>query len=181
MRTASFIRISALVMLPMSLVSMPAVAQNANDIVFVSGTGNALADDDLPPAADSLNDSRDVQAEMNDMADKMADPKMQASVARMVESMTGAMLKLPVGKMAQAVERARPGTMDNKIRSDATLADIAGCDARDLPETLGEKSRDMMGMMGGFAKAFAVMLPEFEKMGKQMEASFKDARVTDEY
>jgi hypothetical protein len=36
----------------------------------------------------------------------------------------------------------------------------------------------MMSMASGFAKALAVMMPEFEKMGKEMEASFKQAKLS---
>jgi hypothetical protein len=171
MRSAIFLGLSV----PIMLVSAPLMAQDASDIVFVTGTGQTMSDNNIQPVRDSLTNGRDAQAKMNDMADKMADPRIQDNVAHMVEGMTDAMMHLPVGKMAQAVERARPGILHKRIRSDATLGDIAGRDARDLPETLGDKSRDMMGMMGGFAKAFAVMLPEFEKMGKQMEASFNEA------
>jgi hypothetical protein len=175
MRPALLFRVSALTMLASPLVCAPLMAEDASDIVFVSGTGQVMSDNTVQPVRDSLADSHDAQADMNDIGDKMADPRMQDSVAHMIEGMTDTMMHLPVGKMAQAVERARPGTLHKRIRNDATLGDIAGRDARDLPETLGDKSRDMMGMMGGFAKAFAVMLPEFEKMGKQMEASFNEA------
>jgi hypothetical protein len=34
-----------------------------------------------------------------------------------------------------------------------------------------------MKMMGGFTKAFASMMPEFEKMGREMEAAMADIKV----
>ncbi len=177
MRPVKFIAISALAIAAMPLFSAPSMAADAEAIQFVPGTGQAvMAAAPMATPAKSFT-ATDSAGEMNDMAAKMADPRMQDNVAHMVESMTGAMMRLPIGQMAAAVEKARPGTLHKRIRSDATLADLAGRDARDLPETLGEKSRDMMGMMGGFAKAFAVMLPEFEKMGKEMAASLDEAKV----
>jgi hypothetical protein len=84
---------------------------------------------------------------------------------------------LPVGRFAEAIERARPGTVSRRMRGDATVADIAGRDARYLPEELGTRSREAMGMMSGFARAMATMMPEFERMGREMEESFRAAKA----
>jgi hypothetical protein len=102
---------------------------------------------------------------------------MQDGVAAAVETMTSTMMRLPVGQFAEAIENARPGTVNKRIRRDATIADLAGRDARYLPEELGARSREAMGMMSGFARAFAVMMPEFERMGREMEDGFKAAKA----
>jgi hypothetical protein len=156
----------------LALSAAPAMAQ---DVVFVSGTGEPVAveamGDDVAPAAD------DVDTDFADMADKIADPAVQDGVAAAIESATGAMMNLPIGRFAEAIERARPGTVDRRMRGDATVADIAGRDARYLPEELGERSREAMGMMSGFARAMATMMPEFERMGREMEESFRAAKA----
>jgi hypothetical protein len=175
--------------LTLTLVSVlgaaPAMANDAPAITFVSGTGIETADVayDAPaplPFADvdapqsDVRDARDAEADMIAMGDKMSDPDMQDGVANMVEKMGDAMMRMPIGKFASAIEKARPGTVSRRIRDRDTIADIAGDDARDMPEMLGKQSRVAMNMMGGFAKAFASMMPEFEKMGREMEASIAD-------
>lgn len=118
----------------------------------------------------------DAQAEMLAMSDNFSDPRMQDGVANMVERMTNSMLDLPIGKFVAAIEQSVPGANKGKkrIRANDTVADLAGRDADRLPGQLATGSRQMMGMMSGFAAAFATMIPEFEKLGKDMENSFKD-------
>ena len=113
---------------------------------------------------------------MSDAVNNPTATTMQANQSD-CRSATGAMMALPVGQFAEAIERARPGTVSRRIRRDSTVADIAGRDARYLPEELGERSREAMGMMSGFARAMAVMMPEFERMGREMEESFRAAKA----
>lgn len=153
-------------------------ASSEQEIIFVDGTGDSA--EVKAPASTAYADDRaetdESQAEMNALSDKLADPRTQDGVAHMVENMTGRMLDLPVGKFIGAIERARPGTVKRRFRDNATLADIAGRDVEQLPEQLSEGSRQMMGMMSGFAAAFATMLPEFEKMGRELEKDFQDIK-----
>jgi hypothetical protein len=168
MRSKSF-----LIALPLFALAVPVAAQ---DFVFVSGTGDQATFEDEAAEVEAVNDSNDESGIMG-MADKMSDPAMQDGVAAVVEHMTSTMMQLPVGQFAEAIENARPGTVGKRIRRDATIADLAGRDADNFPEKLGDGSRQMMGMMSGFAKAFAVMMPEFEKMGREMEDSFRTAKA----
>jgi hypothetical protein len=157
-------------------------AKAAEPIQFVSGTGEAVLSDDsanVPapaPFADPRASSSDAQAELNEVAEKLSNPKMQDGVANMVERMTENMLDLPIGKFVAAIEQSVPGANKGRkrIRANDTLADIAGRDADRLPDQLADGSRQMMGMLSGFAAAFATMVPELEKMGRDMEKSFED-------
>ncbi len=162
-----------LVALPLLAVFATPIA--AQDVVFVSGTGDPSAieafDDDFSTAADEGD------AGFVEMTDKMSDPAVQEGVAAVVERTTATMMNLPIGRFAEAIERTRPGTVSGRIRSDSTIADIAGRDARYLPEELGERSREAMGMMSGFARAMTMMMPEFERMGREMEESFRAAKA----
>ena len=161
-------------------------ATDTGAIALVSDTTESVAADEASDVAVQpafANDSakpHDAQAEMMDMSEKLSDPRMQDSVAKMVERMSETMLDLPIGKFAAAIEKSIPGsTRDRKgrrIRANDTLADLAGRDADRLPDQLGKGSKQMMGMMSGFAAAFASMLPEFEKLGREMEKSFEDAK-----
>lgn len=122
------------------------------------------------PAAVAKTDTSASEAQMIEMADKLADDTMQDSIAAAVERLTGVMMKLPVGEFAAAVEEARPGSVKTRIPKDATLADLAGDDAQHMPETLGKQSRVAMTMMSGFARAFAKMMPEFENIARDIGA-----------
>jgi hypothetical protein len=146
-------------------------AKAAEPILYAPGTGESVI------AADTVQLQRsDAQAELNALADKLDNPKMQDSVANMVERMTENMLDLPIGKFVAAMEKSVPGANKgrNRIRANDTLADLAGRDADRLPDQLADGSRQMMGAMSGFAAAFATMIPEFEKISRDMEKSFED-------
>lgn len=162
---------SFLIALPMLALAAPVAAQ---DVVFVSGNGDEIPvdafEDDQPIVEDRDDDIADI-------ADRIDDPLVQDSVSNSIERMAGAMMNVRVGPMAEAIERARPGTVDRRIRRETTVGDLAGRDADYLPERLGDQSREMMGMMGGFARAMAVMMPEFERMGREMEDSFRTAKA----
>ena len=161
----------SLIALPLLALAGPVAAQ---DVVFVSGTGDETT---AAMRYDGPEDDIGSEAGMMEMAGKISDPAMQDGVASAVETMTSAMMRLPVGQFAEAIENARPGTINRRIRRDTTIADLAGRDARNLPEELGARSREAMGMMSGFARAMAVMMPEFERMGRDMEESFKAAKA----
>ncbi len=166
---------STYLLFALPLLAVSAAPAAAQDILFVSGTGEEAPiqaiEDDFAPAADETD------ADFGGMADKMSDPAVQDGVAAAIEGATGAMMNLPVGPLAEAIERARPGTVDRRLPRDARLGDLAGRNARYLPEELGDRSREAMGMMSGFARAMAVMMPEFERMGREMEESFRAAKA----
>lgn len=164
-------------------------AKAAEPIIFVSGAGDPVVSDDAElryDADQSYTDQRtarnDTQAELDAVADKFANPRMQNGVADMVERMTENMLDLPIGRFVAVMEQSVPGANRgrNRIRSTDTLADIAGRDADRLPDQLADGSRQMMGMMSGFAAAFATMIPEFKRLSRDMDKSFEDIEDIEE-
>lgn len=159
-----------LVALPLLAFSSPLLAQ---EVVFVKGTGA-----EIPVATFHHDDPviEDRNEGFSDMADKMGDPLVQDGVSRTVERMVGAMMNMRVGPLAEAIEDARPGTVNRRIRRDSTVGDLAGRNADYLPERLGDESREMMGMMGGFARAMATMMPEFERLGRELKDSVRVAK-----
>lgn len=164
------LRVPAVAGLAILLLAFAPRAEAAeSDIVFVEGTGAASAV--LPD-----NEASKAAAQINDVAEDLADPQVQDGVAAIVERVGETLLDMPVGKFAAAIERARPGTVDRHIREDATLADLAGSDAARLPRELGQGSRQMLTMLSGFAAAFAAMAPELEDMARDIDAQVKDIR-----
>lgn len=173
------LRIPAVAGLAILLLAFAPGAKAADTIQFVPGTGEAMAESQAPLAFASVNKpDRDAQAELNKISKDLADPRVQDGVSDMVERMTETMMRLPVGKFAAAVEKARPGTMKKHIDDDATVADLAGRDAERLPEALGKGSKQMMGMLSGFAAAFATMVPEFEELGRDLEKSMAEIKAS---
>lgn len=81
-------------------------AADTHEIQFVAGTGEAAI---ASPMALAGTDNDNVEAELNGLAERLADPRVQNGVADMVERVGGTMLDLPVGKFAAAIEKARPG------------------------------------------------------------------------
>jgi hypothetical protein len=180
-----FTRLSLTALAAASIAATPALAK---DIIFAPGTGEAAYTEGvatpIPPALadyDAATETRgaakNAQADMLAMADKLSDPDMQDGVAHMAERLGETMLRLPIGKFAAAIEKARPGTVRKRVRDDATLADLAGRNAQDIPAMIGKESRTAMKMMSGFAKVFAGMIPEFEKLGREMETAMADIKV----
>ena len=157
--------------LPLIAMAAPAAAQ---DIVFAPGTGQQAFDSKIE--SEPLHNPAGDQS-IFELADKLADPAVQDGVSAAIERMTSTMVELPIGRFAAAIEKARPGTVGKSIRRDTTVADLAGRDAEDLPEQLSNGSRQMMSMASGFARALAVMMPEFERMGRDMEESFRNAKA----
>ena len=150
----------------------------AEPIVFVSGTGDpVLTDGDLgQPYRDDRRDRSDTQDELDAVAVKFSDPSKQDAVADTVARMTENMLDVPIGKFVAALEKSIPGANRgrNRVRASDTIADIAGRDADRLPDQLADGSRQMMGVVSGLAAAFATMIPEFEKISRDMDKSFED-------
>lgn len=132
--------------------SMAALLLMASPMVFAQDNSEAPVSDDP----------------MTQMADRLDDPATQDDLAAMIEKMAGALMALPVGGLVGAMEDARPGSVKDDIPADATLADLAGEDAGDMPEKMAKQSRVAMGMMGGFAKIFATMMPKFKDMARDM-------------
>jgi hypothetical protein len=157
--------------LPLLALSVPAAAQ---DIVFVAGTGDAAPISAFGGESAAQPDRDD---DIADFAERVDDPAVQQGVSKAVERMAGAVMNMRVGPLAEAIERARPGTVDRRIRRDSTIGDLAGRNAAYLPAQLGEQSREMMGMLSGFARAMAAMMPEFKQMARELEASVKTAKA----
>jgi hypothetical protein len=176
-----------------SLVVSPAFAETATAPMALTDGAVAPLDiaveapiEDAAPIAfaDEAAEKDDMQADMMKLADTMADPRMQDNMANMLNKMTQTMMKLPIGNMVAGIEKAVPGQKlkmkGKRIRQGDTIADLAGRDAKKLPGEIDKGVRQAMGMMSGFAAAFATMLPELEKMGDTLEKSFEDIEAAQE-
>ncbi|MFN3620877.1 hypothetical protein [Sphingorhabdus sp.] len=162
-----------LLVLPLAAITAPA---NAQDVVYAPGTGAAEYSDTVSPYYNESGAGYDNRARMGSMAGRLSDPVVQDSVGIMVERMAGAVLNMPIDGITEAIETARPGTVKRQLRRGATVADVAGRDARYLPEELGDQSRAAVGMMGGVARAMANMMPAIENLGRDMQNQIDAAK-----
>lgn len=167
-----------LLALPFAAITVPVSAQ---EIVFAPGTGDTeYVSDNAPEYADApdYEDAGydDDQAAIGPIAGRLSDPMVQDTVAIMVEGMAGAVMNMPIDGITEAIESARPGTVRRQYRRGATVADVAGRDARYLPQDLGDQSRAAVGMMGGVARAMANMMPALENLSRDMEDQIRAAK-----
>jgi hypothetical protein len=168
------------------LLALPALAlaapASAQDIVFVPGTGVSNAAepeatfDDQYADAETENTSRPRNDDIDAIADRRSDPEMQDKIAYTVERMADAVLAMPIGGVAEAIESARPGTVRRSVRRDDTVRDLAGRDGDYLAEDLGDRSREIVSMMGSLARAAATMAPALAQMGRELEESYRAAK-----
>lgn len=106
---------------------------------------------------------------------ELSDPQRQDQLAGALEGLAAALLDIKVAPFMQAIDRATPGSAPRDLDPDATLADMAGPGARDIPRELGDKLPMMMGMMGTMAGEMEGMLPELEAMARRMEGAMGEA------
>ncbi|MFC4291252.1 hypothetical protein ACFOWX_02365 [Sphingorhabdus arenilitoris] len=154
---------------------------HAQDVIFIPGTGEAAPADDAgsgvpydntDPRASSSNEEQ-----LRGVAARLGDPDMQDGIANMAENLGEVMMRLPVGKFMSAIEKARPGTVDRDYDEDTTFADMAGPEAEDLPQQLGQQSRVAVKMMSGFAEAIAQIMPQLEELGRDLDKSMADVKA----
>lgn len=114
-------------------------------------------------AQEAIPDSSDI----GEVVRQLEDPEKQEEMARMLGAMSEAMMAMPVGPMMEAMVKAT-GQEVPDIDRDATLAELAGPGAENLPQEISEKVPQMMGMMAGMAEGLEAMLPMLKAMGETM-------------
>lgn len=162
-----------LLALPLAAVTAPVSAQ---EVVYAPGTGDTEYTSAEAQEYEDADADYDDRADIDPIAGRLSDPMVQDSVAIMVETMAGAIMNMPIDGITQAIETARPGTVRRSMRRGATVADVAGRDARYLPQELGDQSRVAVGMMGGVARAMANMMPAIENLGRDMQDQIDAAK-----
>ncbi|MXO89229.1 hypothetical protein [Pontixanthobacter aquaemixtae] len=105
---------------------------------------------------------------LDELTDKLSDPVEQDKMASMVDAMGEVLLQMPVGPLLDAAAKL-PGADMPEMDRDATMRDLAGPDADELPGQLSSKVPMMMGMLSEMIKGLDAMRPALEDMGKQMQ------------
>lgn len=128
----------------------------------------------LPAAARDAGDKDRAQRDraLGELQTRLGDPETQRAMGDAMASLMAAMLDMKAAPFLKAMDRMgksmgeRPVARD--IPDDATLGDLAGPEARDMPREVSRKAPAMMGAAGAMAGAVGEMLPQLEEVGKRM-------------
>lgn len=126
----------------------------------------------LPLAALALSQpaaAKPAERQLGEVSRQLGNPETQEAMAAVLSAMTRAMLQMDVSALGNAAEAMGDKHGARKFRKGTTLADLAGRDARDLPQDIRRKAPAVMGAMAGMAGAMEAMLPELAKVAEQMK------------
>ena len=114
---------------------------------------------------------------LGNAARQLNDPQLRSTVASAMAALSEAMLSMKMAPFARAMEGmgkaagGDTGDRDEKpaIDPNATLGDMMGPEAREMPDQMAEHIPQMMGAMAGMAGAMEGMLPQLEELGKRLK------------
>ena len=109
-------------------------------------------------------------------AQQLADPRTQDALAETLSALVSAMLDINVGGIANAVAKADPKGRVRDVDPDMTLRDMAARDNPDFADTLDADVRSGTRMAGAMAGALAAMLPQLERLARDVENRVDKAR-----
>lgn len=124
------------------------------------------------PAAAGDKDRAQRDRALGELQTRLGDPETQRAMGDAMASLMAAMLDMKAAPFLKAMDRMgkamgeRPMARD--IPEDATLGDLAGPEAREMPREVARKAPAMMGAAGAMAGAMGEMLPQLEEAGKRM-------------
>jgi hypothetical protein len=123
-------------------------------------------------AAPSVNEPSRAQREVQDMADKMNNPRTQTAMASSLGAILGALLDVRVDGIAKALEPMNGG---KKIKMHGkTLRDMAEREDPNFESKMQNGTRSAVGSMGALASALAVMMPQLEEAARKMGDAIPD-------
>ena len=106
------------------------------------------------------------QQDVQDMADTLNNPSVQAAAAGALGAVVDAVLDIRIDKMAKALEPLNGG---KKIKMKGnTVREIASRDDPDFERKMEDGAKTAVRSAGSMAQAVAVMLPELQKAAKKM-------------
>jgi hypothetical protein len=111
------------------------------------------------------------QAAMAEATKTLQDPEFQEQAAQMTSMMMRALLDIPVGPMADAMNRATGGKMKQPADPTATLREMAP-KADMIPDQVEDKMPMMLQAMGGMAEGMQAMMPAMREMAERMKTAF---------
>ena len=104
---------------------------------------------------------------------QLNDPQLQATIASAMAALSEAMMGMKMAPFAKAMDgmgrAAGDSDAGSDIDPDATLGDMMGPEAREMPRQMARQVPQMMGAMAGMAGAMEGILPQLEELGKRLK------------
>lgn len=115
----------------------------------------------------------------SELVEKLNDPAFQDGMVAMMSGFMSAMMDLPIGQFAAAMEKAVPEGMDDgeafsRIDPDDTLGDLAARDNPDFDADMEDKMRTGTAMMGIMASEFGALLPQLRAIGERIKQRMEE-------
>lgn len=110
---------------------------------------------------------------VDDMSRELRDPMNQAKAAGTLSALTGALLAVDITPLTRAMDQIDGGRSSRDLPPDATLGDIAGPDARDLPYDIARKTPETMSRMAGMLGAVEDLRPQLKAMSRRLKDTLR--------
>lgn len=111
---------------------------------------------------------------LNELSDTLADPQFQDQASAIAQVFVGAMLDLPVGPLAEAMDKATGGE-GSEIDPDARVRDLAP-EAEELPDQISDNLPMAMSALSAMAEGMQDMLPALRDMADRMTRAMGEQR-----
>ncbi len=114
-----------------------------------------------------------------DFAAGLDDPRKQEAMGNAMGAMMAVLLNMKAEPLARAMERMGDHKAARKIPRGATLGDLAGPEAKRMPDEVRRRVPAMMGAMGELAGMMKDIAPELEAIGEDFGRQMDEAARTD--
>jgi hypothetical protein len=128
-------------------------------------------DRDQPRAAD--------ESKAGELAHQLSDRGNQMRAAATLSALSGAVLAMDVSPLTRGLRRMGESLGDDGLARDlppdATIGDLAGPHAQQLPYELARKTPEMMGKAAGMVSALDEMRPQLKAMARKFKHQLRDS------
>jgi hypothetical protein len=130
----------------------------------------ALAAVAAPVPAFAADDPDAPRPDSPRVAERLNDPLVQDTLASSIAIMGRVLMDMNVAPMMEAMAKAT-GEDPRYVDPDTTVGDLAGPDARYMPEEMAQRVPQVMGAMAGMAEGMEDMVPALRDMAEQVRRS----------
>ena len=112
------------------------------------------------------------------LADRLNDPDQQEHASAMVHTLGEVLLSLPVGPLLSAAQEAT-GDHSADVDESATVRDLVGEEAQDMPRELSERVPQMMGLLAGLVEGLDAMRPALTELSETMREKIAESTMAE--
>lgn len=109
------------------------------------------------------------------ISSELRDPYKAEALGDMLGAMLGVMLDMKAAPLARVMEAAGEPDAARKIPRGATIGDLAGPEARRLPQEVRRRAPAMLGALGEFTGMLEEMAPKLERIAKDYDRKVDNA------